>query len=299
MRMSYDVLSGGVTHAPLIVTSLSGLVPARYILDTGSDVHLLNEDLADELRLEKRPGEEGTDHSGATMPSWSVDDVPLALGDLTVTLRDVVSIPAPPPFPGFGIRGILSPQNLHPTAVTVVDMVADELLLVEGTDHELAGFLRDRYTDLDLLTLDREPDRMVVVMAAIEPFAEVRTLIDTGGKRCEFAAAAVPNLVAGDSVDLGGGVSGTRFEGGRVGSQTLVCGGARIAVPDLAIRRADIQPHVPGLVGMDVLRSTVVACAADLSRPVWWQVPTGTGRVAATSDGLMSFVSTVKSATSS
>jgi hypothetical protein len=270
--ISYDVLSGGVTHAPLIIASIGGLPPARYVLDTGSDVHLLNEDLADELGQEKRPGEEGTDHSGATMPSWEVDDVPLAVGDLTVVLRSPVAIPAPPPFPGHGIRGILSPQSLHPTAVAVIDMAANELLLVEGWDYEVWAFLLARSPELEVLTLDRQPDRVVVIHAAIEPFPEVPTLVDTGGKRTEFAAAAVPGLAARDQVDLGGGVSGNRFVGRLAGAQTLVAGGARLAVPELAIRSADIHPQ-PGLVGMDVLRGTVVACAADTSRPVFWQVP--------------------------
>jgi hypothetical protein len=33
------------------------------------------------------------------------------------------------------------------------------------------------------------------------------------------------------------------------------------------------DPH--GMVGMDVLRGTVLACTADARRPVVWQVPAG------------------------
>jgi hypothetical protein len=49
-----------------------------------------------------------------------------------------------------------------------------------------------------------------------------------------------------------------------------VVDGRRLQIPSLAIRQ---QMHDPqGIVGMDVLRGTVLACAADLSRPVLWCV---------------------------
>ena len=77
--ITFSVLDTGTTHAPMVLASIGGTEAARYVLDTGSDVHLLNEDLADELGLHKEPGEEGTDHSGATMPSWNVGDVSMEL----------------------------------------------------------------------------------------------------------------------------------------------------------------------------------------------------------------------------
>lgn len=56
--ITYKVSGGGTTHAPMIIASVGG-VEARLVLDTGSEVHLLNEEFADELRLAKEPGEEG------------------------------------------------------------------------------------------------------------------------------------------------------------------------------------------------------------------------------------------------
>ena len=32
--------------------------------------------------------------------------------------HDVVAITGPPPFAGWGVGGFLSPQHLHPTAIT-------------------------------------------------------------------------------------------------------------------------------------------------------------------------------------
>ena len=113
--ITFDTLDGSPQHAPLVVGSVGG-IETRFVLDTGSEVHILTKELVDSLGLEVEPGEEGVDHSGATMPSWSVEDVALSLGGLALTLRDVVSIPAPPPSRRKGIGGILSPQHLHPTA---------------------------------------------------------------------------------------------------------------------------------------------------------------------------------------
>ena len=102
-------------------------------------------------------------------------------------------------------------------------------------------------------------------------FDEVRALIDTGGKRTEWAAQAVPGLVGGEAQRLGDGVSGSGYQGGLAGSQTLLIGGHRLVVPDLAVRP---QMHdTDAIIGMDVLRGTVVACAADVDRPVFLLVP--------------------------
>jgi len=249
-----------------------GAIEARLVLDTGSEVHLFNEELADELGLAKELGEEGTDHTGATMPSWSVGDVGMSMGGADLTLRDVVSIPAPPPFPGWGIRGILSPQNLHPTAMTLIDMVADELLLLEGTDEQVADFLRSRSPGLTLLELARDGAfPSVVVPGSIEGFEEISTMLDTGGKGTEFSSAAVPGLVAAASARLGGGVSGADYAGGSVGPRTLVVSGQALPVPALLVRQRMHDPQ--GIIGMDVLRGTVLACAADPNRAVLWLVP--------------------------
>jgi hypothetical protein len=268
--IGFEGHDGSRQHAPLVAAVIAG-VPALFVLDTGSDVHLLTKELVDRLALATEPGEEGVDHSGATMPSWSVEDVSLALGDVALTLRDVVSIPAPAPFPAKGIGGILSPQHLHPTTASVIDLDADELLLVEGTDEALTSWVTGRAPDRTTLTLPRDPEYATpVVTAAIEPFDELPVLLNTGGKGTEFAAAAVPGLAAGTSERLGGGVSGADVLGSEVGPQALVVAGHRIPVAALAVRETMHDPQ--GMIGMDVLRGTVLACAADRARAVSWQI---------------------------
>jgi hypothetical protein len=268
--ITFEGIDGQTQHAPLAIATLGGRT-TRFVLDTGSDVHLLNEDLADALGLDKVAGEEGVDHGGATMPSWSVGAVAMDLGEARLTLHDVVAIPAPPPFPGWGVGGILAPQMLHPTAAAVLDLVRGELLLADGSDDELEAFLRDRSPDLTLLRLPRDVTAAnVVVRAAIAGYPEIPTLVDTGGKRTEASAASVPGILAAESGALGRGVGGNEFTGASAGRQTIVVAGQRIPVRDLAVRPA--MHGAQCLIGMDVLRGTVLTCAADINRPVFWQV---------------------------
>jgi hypothetical protein len=269
--ITFDGADGSTGHAPIVAGSVGG-VDTLLVLDTGSDVHILTKELVDELGLDVEEGEEGVDHSGATMPSWAVADVPLALGDADLTLRDIVSIPAPAPFPCKGIGGILSPQHLHPTAVMVIDLAADELLLVEGDDDDVAAWLAGRSPTLETLSLDRDPAfTSVVVPAAVRPFAEMPTLLNTGGKRTEFSSAAVPGLGDGALERLGGGVSDADVIGLSGGAQVIAVAGRDVPVERLAVRETMHDPQ--GMVGADVLRGTVIACAADHSRRVVWQIP--------------------------
>lgn len=273
LPLTFEGADGGTTHAPMIIASAGGAAPARLILDTGSEVHLLNEDLVDELGLVKEPGEEGTDHSGTTMPSWNVGSVAMELGGVPLSLRDVVSIPALPKFLERGIRGIVSPQNLHPTAWTVIDLAADELLMLEAADQEqLADYLTARSPTLQLLKLLRETGfPSVVVAAALDGFDEMPTMLNTGGKGTEYSRAAVPGLIADSEVRLGGGVFGVDYSGGSIGRRTIVVGGRRIGVENVLVRETMHDPQA--IVGMDVLRATVLVCAADLRRPVLWMIP--------------------------
>jgi hypothetical protein len=268
--ITFATADGGEEHAPLVVGELGGLA-TRLVLDTGSDVHLLTKELVDRLGLALAEGEEGTDHSGATMPSWTVGDVACAVGDVELTLRGVVSIPAPGSFPRWGIGGILSPQHLHESAWTVVDLVRDELLLVDGTDDALAAWLAERSRSMTTLVLERDSAFSgLVVPAAVRPHPEIPTLLNTGGLRTEFSADALSGVVAGSAERLGAGVSGADVMGASVGEATLVVAGQEVPVPSLAMRSSIHDPQ--GLVGMDVLRGTILAFAADLERRVVWQV---------------------------
>ena len=175
-----------------------GGIETLFVLDTGSEVHLLTRELADRVGLEGVPGEAGTDHAGATLASWDIGSVELRVGgadDTALMLGDVVAIPAPRPFPDWGVGGILSPQHLHPTASIVMDLRADELVLVEGSDDDLRSWLATRGSDLDLLALPRDAAfPSLVVPAAIDPHPELPVMLNTGGKHTEFLAEAAPGV---------------------------------------------------------------------------------------------------------
>ena len=262
--ITFTGTDGAGVHAPLIAAAISG-VATRFVLDTGSDTHLLTRELADRTGLDLAEGEEGVDHAGNRMASWSAGTVPMRLAETDLELRDTVVIPAPAPFVASGISGIVSPQRLHPDAWTVID-------LVDGDVASIAAWTSERHPELTLLALDQADDAgVVVIRAAIRPFAEMPVLVNTGGRHTEFDAVAVPALVASASERIGGGVSGADVVGGFVTDQTLIVGGVELAVPRLAVRDGMHPPH--GMVGMDVLPGSVVICAADRSRPVLWQVP--------------------------
>jgi hypothetical protein len=268
--ITFDVADGGSEHAPLVLGRFGGIV-TRLVLDTGSDVHLLTKELVDQLGLIFEEGEEGTDHSGATMPSWTVEDVACVLGDAEVVLREVVAIPAPSSFPRWGIGGIVSPQHLHESAYIVIDLVRDELLFVEGEGEAVAAWLGSRSPQLSTVVLERDPQfGAIVVRGAITPYAEIPTMLNTGGRRTEFSADAVPGLAAGRSRRLGGGVSGAGVRGVEAGDATLVVAGHDEHLTSLAVRAA--MPDPQGTVGMDVLSNSVLAVTADRRRPVLWQI---------------------------
>jgi hypothetical protein len=262
---------GSSVHSPMIRAAVGG-IDTLLVLDTGSEVHLLTRELSDQIGLSLAEGEEGIDHSGATMPSWTAGVVPMLAGGVELALRDVVVIPAPAPFPGWGVGGILSPQHLHPDAFMVLDQVDDELLLLGGTADAVATWLAQRHPGLTTLRLARDGTSTTpVVRGAIVPFDETAVLVNSGGKRTEFDVTVVPGLAPATLERLGGGVSGSDVMGSVVGAQTLSIGGLSMPVADLALREGMISPHA--MIGRDLLRGTVVACDANPAGEVFWQVP--------------------------
>jgi hypothetical protein len=255
-------------HAPMVEAEIGG-VSTRLVLDTGSDTHLLTAEFAEAAGLAVEPGEAGIDHAGTEIESGTAGTVPVRIGEDTLALHSVVVIPAPPPFPGWGIGGIVSPQFLHASAWIVLDMADDALVFAETDEPELLDRLVKRHPDWRILTFDRIEDGTTVVHAAIEPHAPIPTLINTGGRSTEFAQSALPGRPRATAERLGGGVSGADVMGARLGAAVLAIGGVRIPVADLASR--DEMDGVQGMVGMDILRGTILACNADPKGRLIWQ----------------------------
>ena len=271
LPLTFLAADGSPVHAPMIRATVGG-IDTLLVLDTGSEVHLLTKELSDVIGLELEEGEEGTDHSGATMPSWSAGEVPMRAGGLDLPLRDVVVIPAPAPFPARGIGGILSPQHLLPDARVVLDMADDELLLLREAAGETEARLRTRHPAFRFLDLARDGRSTTpVVPGAIVPFDETSVLVNTGGRHTEFDSTVVPDLAPTAVERLGSGVSGAGVMGSVLPDRVLRMGGVEVAVGSLVLREGMVYPHA--MIGMDLLRGTVVSCDADPGGRLTWQIP--------------------------
>jgi hypothetical protein len=262
---------GQPTHAPMVHATVGGEA-TRLILDTGSTDHILTIELANRVGLSAEPGEEGTDATGASVASWTLGDVPVQIGETRHALANVIAIGAPGPFEPRGIGGILSPQHLVPDAWMCLDMAGDRFIALSGPEADVADWLTARAPDFQLHRLRRaEGDTTILVRGAVEPFDEVVTLLDTGGKASDVVASAVPGLTGDEVASSGRGVGGSESFGAVATDQFLRVGDARLPISRLVVR--DEMEGRGILVGMDVLRGTILTVSADLARPVFWQVP--------------------------
>jgi hypothetical protein len=262
---------GQPTHAPMVHAMVGGEA-TRLVVDTGSTDHILTIELANRVGLRAEPGEEGTDSTGASVPSWSLGEVPVEIGHATHQLTNVIAITAPGPFEPRGIGGALSPQHLVPGAWISLDMAEDRLTALAGSEADAAAWLRRRSPDLRLLRLARaEGDTTILVRGAIEPYEPVNTLLDTGGKMSDAVASAVPGLTGEQTQSSGRGVGGTELFGAVVVDQVLRLEEATIPLPRLVV--IDDVEWRGILVGMDVLRGTILTVSGDPALPVFWQVP--------------------------
>lgn len=263
---------GRTVHSPMVHARVNG-VATKLIVDTGCTDHILTMALVREAGLPAEPGEEGTDAAGASVESWAVGDLPITFGEVTLPLADIVAFEGPEPWEGWGIGGVVSPQHLHPTANVILDLAGDELTIVEGEPAEVGAELIGRHPDLQPLWLDRQSgDTTILIRAGIDPFPPVVTMLDSGGKATEYAKTAVPGLPTGELVAGGRGVSGTQSHGALAADQVLSVADARLPLERLVVRPL-INPACEGLIGIDVLRGSVLMVGSDLERRVLWLVP--------------------------
>jgi hypothetical protein len=269
--ITFTGADGQPTHAPMVAATLLG-ESTRLIVDTGSTDHILTIELANRVGLSAEPGEEGTDASGASVPSWTLGDVPVGVGEMNHTLANVIAIGAPGPFARRGIGGLVSPQHLVPGAWMCLDLAGDRLIAVSGSEADVADWLTARAPDFRIHRLARDQaDTTILVRGAIEPFDEVTTLLDSGGKASDVVASAVPGLSGDEIASSGRGVGGTESFGSVALDQVLLVGEVRLPMPRLVVR-----DEVEGrgiLVGMDLLRGTILAVHGDMAQPVFWQLP--------------------------
>ena len=131
---------GQPTHAPMVHATVGGEA-TRLIVDTGSTDHILSIELANRVGLRAEPGEEGTDSTGASVPSWSLGEVPVEIGRYHASALERHRHRGPRPVRARGIGGILSPQHLVPGAWMSLDMAGDRFTALCGSEADVADWL--------------------------------------------------------------------------------------------------------------------------------------------------------------
>ncbi len=265
----------GETHAPMVEATVAGMA-TRLIVDTGASDHVLTTEFAERARVAMTPGEDGTDAAGNNLLSWLVGRLDVAMGSNDLTLENVQATAGPPPFSAWGIGGFLSPQNLHPSAAIVLDLAAGRLAVDDEAPDRVADRLVAAHPRLEPVWLERIPDdTTILVRVAVDSGERVVTLLDSGARGTSFAASAVPGLTvtgAAGSDTSGRAIGGEQMTAPFVLGKSLRVGGARLPVDRLFVPPA-MPGEIDGLVGMDVLRGTVLLLWADPARPVLWLVP--------------------------
>ena len=258
----------GTTHAPLVEAVVNG-VRTLLILDTGASDHLLTVDLCEKAGVASEPGEPGTDSTGSSVPSWQAHEITVRVGEAHFAFSEVVAIGTPPPFRSMGIGGILSPQHLQLGAYVVLDLAAGRIAMPGAVD-DLDTWLADTYPGLRTVRLPAiDGDGTVLVEAAIDSFSPVVTMLDTGAKATYVAQAAVPGLgLGGIPRSTGRGVGGTESFGIDVPGRELHVGEATLPA-DLLIAGHDLGTY-GCVVGMDLLRGTVLVVGGPPASPIRW-----------------------------
>jgi hypothetical protein len=262
----------GETHAPMVETTIGG-VATRLIVDTGASDHVLTTELVERARVAMVPGEDGTDAAGNRLTSWLVGRLDVAIGSNDLTLENVQATAGPPPFEAWGIGGFLSPQNLHPSAAIVLDLASGRLAIDDQPPDRVVERLVATHPRLEPVWLERIPsDGTILVRVAVDSGEPVVTILDSGARGTSFAASTVAGLTAAGADTSGRALGGEAMTAPFVVGQSLQVGDARLPVDRLFVPPA-LPGEMDGLVGMDVLRRTVLLLWADPARPVLWLVP--------------------------
>lgn len=265
--ISFEV-NGQPAHAPMIDARVDG-VETCFVLDTGSTDHVWTRRLVGQLDIESLPTEPGTDHAGASTPTWTVGMATVEIGGVALSVSDVVAIDGPPQFETWEVGGFLSPQGLSSDYWVVVDLLADRLSLIDADPSTGSTWIDEAFPDLKHLALERKSADLLVVDTSIEPHGPVATMLNTGTEESEFASRVVPHLL-GEHDMRGRGASGAEVSGQVVSGQVLKVGATRFKLPSLLVR--DEMPEPPGMIGMDLLKGTLLVISPQPTDPVHWLI---------------------------
>lgn len=272
--LQYVVSADGVerTLSQPMVKVKSGETETLFIVDTGSTHTVLTRSFVAAVGQSLINAEEGTDHAGAAVKTMTTASLRVTLGTAAFDLDAPLVIEGPPPFAAWGIGGFLSPQQLHPTAILIVDLQQHRLQLVEGRFEEVVSWAETQHPDLrkagvPRMTGGENTSRLVVVEAVLDRSLPLRLMLNSGGKHAEFSPAFA-GPVDGPEIVSGRGVSGKAVRGIHAPARVLVLGDYRLFLPEIVVR--DQGEDWDGQLGSVVLAGSVLVISPDHAQPVTW-----------------------------
>ena len=278
IRLTFDV-PGQALHCPMVAATIAGCT-TKLIVDTGATSHLLTRELIQRAGLHAVASAPGRDVAGDSVPSWSVGDVLADIEGARFTLQDVTAIDGPEPFREWGVGGFLSPQHLAADATVVLDLAVNRLAIVVGGLERVSSDLRDRLGEFVVLEGVRHSADTLGLRVRISPAPPIVAILDTGAAETEVAAAALGRTADGPAVSSGRGVGGSSIEVRSLTDQILEVASARLPIARLGIRDTIPAPEdareseIPlALIGMDLLRGTVIVIPPRPRTSLLWFVP--------------------------
>lgn len=234
-------------HTAFLEGSFAGQ-PARFIVDSGASDHVFTRPTMkfDSAQLvEEKPG---TDHSGNQVKTWRLRrSEELSLSGLgAFSIENALVIDGPPPFEGWQIGAILSPQQLA-RRYAVLDFQRGVLRL---EDNEPIGCPDGLFlVTLKSVVATGDQSRLPIARAEYEG-TPIRLLINTGGKHFEIS----PRVYEGDVGAVratGQGVGGASVDGAAGETGLLRLGGRQIQIETPVVREqlesVDAQIGMPHL----------------------------------------------------
>lgn len=259
------------------------LVPGRIqdqegllLLDTGSSHNALTRAFADAHGLVGTPAGTGRDHAGDAVKTELASATEWHVGAFARRLEDTVIVPGPPPFAPLGIVGFLSPQRLFAGSTVVLDFPGGRLFALSGSEAAIARWLAARYPAAERVPLPRVAGphaNKLYVTAQLAGGVAATAEIDSGGTMTEFAESLLPPAEPAPEAATSKAVGGRTRTARVVSGQALALGSLDFGPMKIKARPAGAPPEV--LLGIDLLRRTVLVIPAETAAPLLFLRPGG------------------------
>lgn len=256
-------------HTPMVRATVNG-VATLLIIDSGATDHVFTRRLAESIGVTLVETDPGTDHAGMPVASYTTDArLSVGIEDASFFVDAPIVIEGPPPFERWGIGGFLSPQQLAPDALLLLDLEHQRLKLHtdqadawDGLVREVGRAVPDRPGQLLPRVMGQgDAARLIIVEGRwSEHGPPVRVMLNSGGREAEATPAQVPDAGAAEE-DTGRGVSGASVRGARAEGRRLLLGRGALDISSLVVREQGDAYDVQ--LGIEPLTGTILAVHPD------------------------------------